>query len=46
MEIVPEERGMEEISKNLPVMQRKKCYKNCLHSEAVLHSMVTELTIL
>jgi len=28
MEIVHEERGMEEISKNLPVIQRKKCYTN------------------
>ena len=43
---MPEERGMEEISKNLPVMQRKKCYTNCLHSEAVLHSMVTQSSTL
>ena len=46
MEIVHEERGMEEISKNLPVIQHKKCYTNCLHSEGVLYSMVTEVMIL
>ena len=46
MEIVHEERGMEEIAKNLPLIQRKKCYTNCLHSEGILNSMVTEVTIL
>ena len=43
---VHEERGTEERSENLPVIQREKCYTSCLNSEGVLYSLVTELTTL